>query len=898
MRARRLILSVFALTLGVLALTSAPTLAASAPTLGEESVLNVSGDSATLLAEVNPEGSSTTYQFEYGTSESYGQDAPSSEALLGAGTSTVSVEAHVQGLAPGTTYHFRVVASNAGGVMRGADQTFTTQHDDDEFVLPDGRQYEMATPPEKQGALFYWAGQFGIANPVGFKVQASATGDAIVDEASQPTEAGPPGYGDPDMSVLSTRGPDGWSSQDISPPRYTPSGTGNGLTEDVLFSEDLSLAAVQPWGAFDPLSPEASERTPYLRTDYMNGYAAEHCQESCFEPLVTRADDTANPFQPFGESACESYGCGPAVVDATPDLSHLIVSTPVKLTSAPVETENGLYEWSQGQLQLISIPPVGEQITGEVAPAGDINETSVNDQTHARSAVSNNGSRVSFETVKGNYPTALYLHDVEKGETIRLDVPEPGCGECTDGSNLKYMAASSDDSRVFFLDTGRLTKDSGDHPEIPGEIPGIHDLYECKIVEVAGKLRCDLTDLTPERNGESADVVSVLGFSADGSYLYFAAGGALASGAAPATCELSIYFEELENGESCNIYVSHNGAISLVATGWMPDADYEAAWWARVSPSGQWLAFMSPRSLTGYDNRDANNGVRDMEVYLYDADTGDLTCASCDPTGARPVALHTGDLETENVVGSLTGKAVRAGEPGNSPATLYQPRYLSDSGRLFFEDEDALVPQDVNGTIDVYEYEPEGVPSGEHSCSAASSSGSEVYRPARSFVADGRGGQEGAGCVALISSGTSSEESSFLDASETGGDVFFLTTSKLLPQDFDNAYDVYDAHECSTAVPCPAVVQTPPQCTTEASCRTTPSPQPLIYGAPPSATFNGAGNVTPTTSQGATKPKSKRPVKCKHGFAKKRGRCVRAKAKKTRSVRRGPVKKSFEKARG
>ena len=52
---------------------------------------------------------------------------------------------------------------------------------------------------------------------------------------------------------------------------------------------------------------------------------------------------------------------------------------------------------------------------------------------------------------------------------------------------------------------------------------------------------------------------------------------------------------------------------------------------------------MSERSLTGYDNRDANSGVPDEEVFLYDADTGRLVCASCNPTGARPVGLFEGN---------------------------------------------------------------------------------------------------------------------------------------------------------------------------------------------------------------------------------------------------------------
>ena len=61
---------------------------------------------------------------------------------------------------------------------------------------------------------------------------------------------------------------------------------------------------------------------------------------------------------------------------------------------------------------------------------------------------------------------------------------------------------------------------------------------------------------------------------------------------------------------------------------------------SRVSPDGRFLAFMSDRSLTGYDNLDANSGQPDEEVYLYDAASGRLVCASCNPTGARPVGIH------------------------------------------------------------------------------------------------------------------------------------------------------------------------------------------------------------------------------------------------------------------
>lgn len=96
--------------------------------------------------------------------------------------------------------------------------------------------------------------------------------------------------------------------------------------------------------------------------------------------------------------------------------------------------------------------------------------------------------------------------------------------------------------------------------------------------------------------------------------------------------------------------------------------------------------------------------------------------------------------------------------------------------------------------------------------------------------------------MGLISSGSSAEESTFLDASESGGDVFFLTASRLVAQDVEGGFSVFDAHECTGASPCfaaPAV--RPPACDTEASCRVAPTPQPAIYGAPASATFSGSG---------------------------------------------------------
>ncbi len=93
--------------------------------------------------------------------------------------------------------------------------------------------------------------------------------------------------------------------------------------------------------------------------------------------------------------------------------------------------------------------------------------------------------------------------------------------------------------------------------------------------------------------------------------------------------------------------------------------------------------------------------------------------------------------------------------------SLYRSRAVHDNGRVFFNAADSLVPADSNGDGDVYQYESTGV----GDCSAASG-GAGVARSA-------------GGCVALISSGGPGGTAAFLDASEGGDDVFFLTPAQL-----------------------------------------------------------------------------------------------------------------------
>jgi len=95
------------------------------PTVTVAAATEVSGGFE-LSGTVNPNGSESTYKFEYGTTTAYGSTVPTPEASVGSGTSAVAVSQTVSSLLPNTTYHFRLVAHGGGSSAATSDQTFTT----------------------------------------------------------------------------------------------------------------------------------------------------------------------------------------------------------------------------------------------------------------------------------------------------------------------------------------------------------------------------------------------------------------------------------------------------------------------------------------------------------------------------------------------------------------------------------------------------------------------------------------------------------------------------------------------------------------------------------------------------------------------------------------------------
>jgi hypothetical protein len=915
------------------------------PVIDSESSASVTATTAELKAAVSSRNLDTRVRLEYGTTAGYGKSA-SEEAVVAGASGEQVVGFELRGLAAGTEYHYRFVAENAlgegVGAVLGSDRVFTTEGEG-AFRLPDGRGWELVSPRDRHGASIE---PLGSAFDTGGQIQASGVGGGVTYVTSIPTESGVRGLTEFGQ-VLSVRGgggagkqsPSGWVSKDLSVPHSAGFQTGVSFDtgrEYRLFSEDLSVAAVQPEGGFAPcvsalgapqpcISPEASEQTSFLEdtgtglfTPLVTGCPSP-LQEEEGHPCPTAVSEHANvpPGTVFGQhvvtgppNTCPGHGvlCGPYFEDATPDFAHVVVDSYARLTEEP-GAQGGLYEWTGGKLVFVGAGRLGD---------GD------KETTDYRHAISEDGSRV-FWTSTVAHEEHLFMRDTATGELLQLDVIEEGCvakGKCVTGAvGPEFQFASSEGNRVFFTDSQQLTADSGasgNGARADGAKP---DLYECVIEEVAGKPACDLTDLTPVgAGGEAAGVQGVLpGASEDGSYVYFVANGVLenngtkVAGAVSGDCEVN---QEKAPGQLCNLYVWHDGVTKLVAVlSGVDEPDwggtYLGAPTARVSPDGRYLAFMSNRSLTGYDNADAVSGEPDEEVYLYDASTEKLVCASCDPTGARPHGREYGEQYANHLentlVGSLKGWYSKTWLAANIPTwtpqtydnAIYQSRYLSDEGRLFFNTGDGLVPKDVNEQQDVYEYEPQGVPAPAPEasrCGPAAGSGSEVYKPAHTFESEppkegepGLAGEEGTGCVALISSGTSGEESAFMDASAGsgvgehgaagsagGGDVFFLSAAHLVGGEIEGGESLYDAHECTAGSPCSQEAQTPPECTTAEGCRAAPEPQPSIYSAPSSATFNGLGNPAPEVVAPAVKKVVKKTVKCKRGFVKnKHGKCVR-----------------------
>ena len=809
----------------------------SLPVIDHASVTNVGVSQATVSASVDAHGTpSATYSLEYGTTSAYG----ASTAAVDAGEGREAVRLQLTGLTPGTTYHARVVATNEFGTSHGADLTFTTESNGSTDTLADGRGYELVSPNTNIDANVYVEAPYSSdlqdlysASP--FRAAADGEAIAYVAEAQPVGGAGSTGNGFGDQFVAK-RGPEGWTSQDIMPPRLEYSGYEG-------FSNTLSIGVL------------TNSSQPAIGTD-----APANCD------VVYLHTAGAESFQPAFTTTLTPGECGiPVYAGISADESSVIFESEAALVGGATQggyEEYNLYETVAGHTYLVSVLPDGEAT--DDATFG-ISFRSLEGNHDFDRVISADGSRVVWTDLD----TAVGPEN--PGGTTRLLVRENATSaaattvqvDAAVGGGGQYEGAGDDDSLIYFT--------KGEH------------LYRYDLETAA------TTDMTP-----SGGVVGVAGISDDGSEAYVVAKTVLAANensdgaaASAGSCELarsSDGAEEVERleeeagilpeGRACNLYMLQDGKPSRFIATLLPEDDASkegpvefggvTGWygdWAEdlalrtteVAQDGKVLAFMSKRSLTGYDN----NGLR--EIFLYDASDEQLTCVSCDPSGAvaearTPHSDEHGSSETFVPV------------PFAIASSTYQYRWVSANGnRVFFDTTEALVPQDTNDNFDVYEWER----GGEGSC------------------------RQAAGCIYLISGDTSRSEGLFVDASEDGDDVFFTSRADLTPQDQGENVVLYDARVGG------GFSQVTSGCI-GTGCQGVP-PAPPSFATPPSLTFGGSGNYAPVAAL-KPKPKTAAQIRAEH-LAKalklcraksnkaKRAACERVGRKRYGSVKEGKSRK-------
>lgn len=662
------------------------TTATSTPTVEATFASSVGPDNATLAAYLDPENSETTYRFEYGTTESYGSFTPADPAPAGKGTGRVTVSAPVEGLAPGTTYHFRVVATNDHGTTTGPDVTFTTLPPAP--ALP-GRAYEMVSPPEKHGSdvMMIRENHTNLYSGFDFAPLSSVDGNAVA-FTSFGSFAGAPSHG-VFTAYRALRSEDSWDTHSLAL-RMDGANTSSPVTFIKGFSPDLRSWVIEGPRFPQPL-PEASE-----------GVANSYLW-----------DGDAGTYRLMTPGAPENSFMIGRLVGGSKDLKRAVLSIsqggPLTEETPPTVYEaSTLYSWdaATGKLQYVGIEPGGSPFLGPIAPA----EPAANGGASSMwNPVSEDGRTVYFYT---GVPQQLYVRingsQTQHVSASKATVPDP------ETKPAQFHWASGDGKIAFFSSPEQLTDDANTGPARAG-----NDLYRYR---VDGE---ELTDITV-LGGNGAEVQGVIGGSEDGKRLYFVAKGALAPGAVPG--ENNLYFWE-DDGSAKGSIEFIAGGVGLANWGGVVDP-FSRRHLGRVTPDGSRVLFQTTAQVTAYDN----GGT--YQVYVYDAVAGELRCVSCNPSG-RPalhdaLALGSGDavqaartitddgrfvffntaeaLVPEDVNGVedayvydwRTGK-VNLVSPGTGPYPATFVDASADGSDIFFGTRQQLVRIDSDDNIDIYD---------------------------------------------------------------------------------------------------------------------------------------------------------------------------------------------------
>ena len=693
--------------------TPAQTFTAKGPRILETHVSGVSDTAATLNATVNPAGVLTTYHFEYGPTSAYGS---STENVSIGGISDRKAKAEIGGLAPATTYHFRIVAGNEDATSFGADTTFTTAGNTDScpnaalrqgvgFSLPDCRAYEQATPADKQG---------GNAQRALTVTQAASSGDRITfaDPGGLP---GPGGASTPPIYVAS-RGADGWSSANLLP--ASAAGFSAGITG---WSEDLggSLAFAFTGGG---------SRDLYLR-DTVTGVQ---------QKLVTASSPTTD-FDWLAAFAA--------------DPSHALVESPATYAPGGIAGGANLYEVEDGVVTLADRIPAGDathcdDVGGPACiPApqgafagpyqwteGNLDVGGARKTFYTQNTLSRDGSRVTF-TTKGD--GRLYIRENGRETTLVSASQRSTADPNGTGRPAAWLGSTPSGSHTFFTSTEALTDDATPIPtwgigraNLDGSSPA-QSFVPANAVAVAvdsahvywadptghriGRANLDGTGVEPSFIAGLNNPQSV---AVDGSFLYWGddgngkhAGGTIGR----ANLDGSSADTDFITGVSA----PHGLAVNATHVYWIDGQIFDplgddGGFIGRANLDGTGV---NPEFITGPEivqSTQARGLAVDADhIYWNQVSNGNIGRANLDGSGAKFSWLHvlgggefTGGIavDGEHVYWGINGGVARAEIDGSSPEFKFVPAtdvqgIAVDAGHVYW----ANHLRDAHG--DLYSYD-------------------------------------------------------------------------------------------------------------------------------------------------------------------------------------------------
>ncbi len=641
--------------------------------------------------------------------------------------------------------------------------------------LPECRAYEMVSPPDKGdgevGTVLAFTPRWG---------HASESGSKFVYPANAP-------FGDADGFTVvdynfAERGESGWSSHSISPPVATFAQFVGPYTP-VRISRDFAHAI------------QFTNVDPATGTD-LDDDSALYLYDIATDSYDLFATQEADPGLQMSQRA----------VIGADDFTPLYFEDTKQLTPDAPAAGTKVYRFMDGETTLASRLPDGTATTGVIYRLN--NRQGLN-------RVSSDGSVLYFDAPSGGQK--LYRRD-DDGVT---EITAPETADPVGIEGAEFLTSSEDGSRAFF-ETNRSLVDADDD----GGQPDIYMYEESGDPDSDSNLTLITVDTEPDDGGYTSSD-GLLGISEDGRSAYFVASGQLVEGE-PQTAQRKLYLWSDESGGEGGLEYL-DGLANADSDAWTNSFEQFDARRSQVSPNGRYVAVLTATPLTENDN----GGLR--QVYVYDRNAGEWSCASCRADGPSTAAAR-------------FRQAI-------SFARLLQvpQRNVSNNGHAFFETDESLVTRDTNGKSDVYVWQD--------------------------------------GDVQLLSDGRSRFGAVFADASVDGKNVFFVTRSRLTAADDDEQLDVYDA-SVGGGVPDPVV---PPECVGDV-CQG-PGPEAPADVQPGSADYSGPGNGDGKSTAAACRATARQLQRAKRRHRKAERRLDAAKRRQQRVHRRAGGPKSRKAAR-